>query len=201
MKERHDYTKDIAEIRLMMERSSKFLSLSGWAGILAGIYALTGAWIAHSILEFQPNTIFYTHSNSGSAALVAFVVLTLALVSAFIDSRVKANKLNEKAWNPTSKRMLVSMAVPLGTGGLIILILISHGLLGLIAPFTLIFYGFALYNAGFYTFKEVRLMGYVEIVLGLLNMIFISYGLLFWAIGFGAIHIIYGIYMHSRYER
>lgn len=201
MKERHDYTKDIAEIRLMMERSSKFLSLSGWAGILAGIYALTGAWITHSILEFQPNTIFYTHSNSGSAALIAFVVLTLALVSAFIDSRVKANKRKEKAWNPTSKRMLASMAVPLGTGGLIILILISHGLLGLIAPFTLIFYGFALYNAGFYTFKEVRLMGYVEIVLGLLNMIFISYGLLFWAIGFGAIHIIYGIYMHSRYER
>lgn len=201
MKEHHDYTKDIAEIRLMMERSSKFLSLSGGAGILAGIYALTGAWITHSILEFQPNTIFYTHSNSGSAALIAFVVLTLALVSAFIDSRVKANKLNEKAWNPTSKRMLASMAVPLATGGLIILILISHGLLGLIAPFTLIFYGFALYNAGFYTFKEVRLMGYVEIVLGLLNMIFISYGLLFWAIGFGAIHIIYGIYMHSRYER
>lgn len=201
MKEHHDYTKDIAEIRLMMERSSKFLSLSGWAGILAGIYALTGAWIAHSILEFQPDTFLYTHSNPGSVALVASVVLILALLSAFIDSRVKANKRKEKAWNTTSKKMLAAMAVPLATGGLLILILISNGLMGLIAPFTLIFYGLALYNAGFYTFKEVRLMGFVQIALGLLNTIFISYGLLFWAIGFGAVHILYGIIMHFRYER
>ncbi|HMB99222.1 MAG TPA: hypothetical protein VKM36_12100 [Balneolaceae bacterium] len=201
MKEHNDYIKDIAEIRLMMERSSKFLSLSGWAGILAGIYALSGAWFAYSVLEFHPDTFLYTHSNSGSVALVASVVLILALISAFIDSRIKAKKRNEKVWNITSKRMLASMALPLVTGGLLILILSTFNMLGLVSPLMLIFYGLALYNAGFYTIPEVRAMGFIQIVLGLLNAFFISNGLLFWAIGFGIVHIVYGIYMHFSQER
>ncbi|HLU90770.1 MAG TPA: hypothetical protein VKZ51_13110, partial [Cyclobacteriaceae bacterium] len=91
------------------------------------------------------------------------------------------------------------MAVPLVTGGLLILILISKGLLGLIAPFTLIFYGLALYNAGKFTYGEVRVMGLVQTALGLMGTYFIGYGLLFWILGFGLVHILYGIYMHYRY--
>ena len=77
----------------------------------------------------------------------------------------------------------------------------SNGLTGLIAPLTLLFYGLALYNAGTYTIFEVRLMGMIQIALGLINCWFIEFGLIFWAIGFGIVHITYGIYMHFRYER
>jgi hypothetical protein len=126
--------------------------------------------------------------------------LVFALISAFLDSHVKAKKRNEKAWNATSKRMLMSMAIPLVTGGLLIIILSADGLVGLAAPLMLIFYGMALYNAGFYTIREVRLMGFVQVILGLMNVVFISHGLLFWAIGFGAVHIIYGLFVHFRYE-
>lgn len=201
MKEQQDYIQDIAEIRSMMERSSKFLSLSGWAGILAGFYALIGAWIAYSILDFHPDEIFYSYPDLTGVILIAIGVLTLALVSAILDSKRKAQKRNEKVWNATSRRMLTNMSIPLFTGGFLIVILISKGLIGLIAPLTLVFYGLALFNAGFYTIKEVRIMGFVQMVLGLLNMAFISYGLLFWAIGFGLVHILYGIYMHYKYER
>ena len=201
MKEERDYIQDIAEIRSMMERSSKFLSLSGWAGIMAGIYALAGAWIAHSVYGFYPDEIFYTSPNLTNVVLLATGILVLALVSAIVDSRRKAQKRDEKAWNATSRRLLASMAVPLFGGGLLILALLSKGLIGLIAPLTLLFYGLALYNAGNYTIKEVRLMGVVQIVLGLINSWFIGYGLLFWVLGFGVVHIVYGIYMHFRYER
>ncbi|MFP8488839.1 hypothetical protein ACKGJO_07030 [Gracilimonas sp. Q87] len=201
MKEQQDYIQDIAEIRSMMERSSKFLSLSGWAGILAGFYALIGAWIAYSILDFHPDEIFYSYPDLTGVILIAIGVLTLALVSAILDSKRKAQKRNEKVWNATSRRMLTNMSIPLFTGGFLIVILISKGLIGLIAPLTLVFYGLALFNAGFYTIKEVRIMGFVQMVLGLLNMAFISYGLLFWAIGFGLVHILYGMYMHFKYER
>lgn len=201
MKEEQDYIKDIAEIRSMMERSSKFLSLSGWAGIMAGTYALTGAWIAYSVFGFHPVELFYTPSSFTPVILLALGVLILALVSAIFDSRRKAQKREESAWNATSRRLLASMAVPLCAGGLLIVILISKGLIGLIAPLTLLFYGLALYNAGNYTIREVRLMGVAQIFLGLINAWFIDYGLLFWAVGFGVIHIIYGIYMHFRYER
>ncbi|SMO53127.1 hypothetical protein [Gracilimonas mengyeensis] len=201
MKEEQDYLKDIAEIRSMMERSSKFLSLSGWAGILAGTYALVGAWIAHSLLKFRPDEFFYSYSNLINVLLTAAGVLGLALVSALLDSRRKANKREESAWNATSRRLLVSMAVPLFAGGILIFILISNGLIGLAAPLTLLFYGLALYNAGHFTIKEVRVMGFVQMLLGLLNAFFVGYGLLFWAIGFGVVHVLYGIYMHFRYER
>lgn len=201
MKDQIDYINDITEIRRMMERTSKFLSLSGWAGILAGIYALAGAWYAHYILSFQPSDFTYSHPSLRNVIWCAITILVIALVSAFLDSHFKAKKRNENAWNPTSKRMLISMAVPLIAGGLLITILGGAGLVGLAAPLMLIFYGLALYNAGFYTIPEVRFMGYIQIILGLMNVVFINHGLLFWAIGFGAVHVIYGLFVHFRYKR
>ncbi len=113
----------------------------------------------------------------------------------------KANKKGEKLWNPTAKRLLINMAVPLIVGGLLILILIFKGLIGLIAPFTLLFYGLALYNASKFTYEEVKSLGLIQIGLGLIGSYIVEYGLLLWALGFGLIHIIYGIYLHYRYEK
>jgi hypothetical protein len=201
MKEQQDYIQDIAEIRSMMERSSKFLSLSGWAGIMAGIYALAGAYVAYSVLGFNPDAVDYSFTNLTPVILLALGVLVSALITAVFFSRRKASDKGEQIWNATSRRLLASMAVPLIIGGALILIFIVKGLIGLAAPLMLIFYGLALYNAANYTIKEVKLMGFAQILLGLLNVWFIEYGILFWAIGFGGIHLIYGIYMHFRFER
>ncbi|HKK24047.1 MAG TPA: hypothetical protein VJ941_00405 [Gracilimonas sp.] len=201
MKEQQDYIQDIAEIRSMMERSSKFLSLSGWAGILAGTTAIVGASYAHFNMDFRPDEILYPYPDLTNLILLSLGVLILALAGAIFDSYRKATKRNEKAWNPTSRKMLSGMSVPLFAGGFLIVILISWNLLGLIAPLTLLFYGLSLFNAGFYTVKEVRIMGLIQMGLGLLNLAFIEYGLLFWVLGFGLVHILYGIFMHLRYER
>ncbi|PKD43859.1 hypothetical protein [Rhodohalobacter barkolensis] len=201
MKEQRDYIQDIAEIRSMMERSSKFASLSGWAGILAGIYALGGAFAAYILFGFNPDELNYTSSNLTNVILLAIGVLGLALITAIYLSWRKARSKDEKVWNATSKRLLISMAIPLVSGGVLILVLLAHGLTGLAAPLMLIFYGLALVNAGHFTISEVKIMGIVQITLGLLSTWFIEYGLLLWAAGFGAVHIIYGIYMHFRYER
>jgi len=208
MTEEQEYIRDIAEIRSMMERSSKFLSLSGWAGIMAGIYALSGAYIAWKIFDFNPGEIVYSTTNSGDLSsglwkviFLAFIILILAIGTAIFLSSKKANRRGEKAWNATSRRLLSNMAVPLVVGGILILILFSKDLIGLIAPFTLLFYGLALYNASKFTYDEVKLLGMIQMGLGLISSYFIGYGLLFWAIGFGAVHIVYGIYIHFRYER
>lgn len=204
MKEEQDYIRDLAEIRSMMERSSKFLSLSGWAGIMAGIYALAGAYIAHTVFAFQPEGIAATDtpsSSTWSVVLLAVFILALAICTAVFLSYKRANSKGEKAWNATSRRLLGSMGVPLVAGGILLLVLLSKGLVGLIAPLTLLFYGLALYNASKYTYHEVKVLGMVQIGLGLVSSYFIGYGLLFWALGFGVVHIIYGLYMHFRYER
>lgn len=208
MKEEEDYFKDLTEIRSLMERSSKFLSLSGWAGIMAGIYALLGAFIAFRFLNFNPDQIILDHQKSANLSFdlhnviyLAIIILISAISTAIILSKKKANKNGDKLWNATSRRVLINMSVPLVVGGLLILILISNEMIGLVAPFSLLFYGLALYQISKFTFKEVKILGLMEIALGLISAYFVAYGLLFWAIGFGLVHIIYGIYMYYKYER
>jgi hypothetical protein len=205
MKKEQDYIQDIAEIRSMMERSSKFLSLSGWTGILAGIYALAGAYIAWKVFDFNSGEILYNPGIRTSeltyVILLAAIVLLLALGTAIYESYRKAKIKGEKAWNPTSRRLLINMAVPLVTGGILVLIMLIKGLIGMLAPLMLLFYGLALYNAGKFTYREVKILGLAEIVLGLISSLFLGYGLIFWAGGFGVAHIVYGIYMHYTYER
>lgn len=204
MKSTKDYVRDIAEIRSMMERSSKFLSLSGWAGVMAGLYALAGAYLAYKSLDFSPDDAAYTLAqpeNLPKLVGLGLTVLVLAVGTAAFLSHKKAGERGEKIWNATSRRLLVHMAIPLVAGGLLILIMMARGLTGLVLPLSLIFYGLALYSASSFTYRELRMFGLLEIGLGLLSACFIAYSLLLWVIGFGLLHMVYGIYIHYRYER
>ncbi|MDZ7773169.1 MAG: hypothetical protein U5K31_10605 [Balneolaceae bacterium] len=203
-----DYGKDIAEIRTMMERSSRFMSLSGLAGVMAGIYALAGAWVVHSVYDFNPDALFYTATGPGSmyadmpkVAFVALLVMILAVSTAIFLSYRKAKRREETFWNATSRRLVANMAVPLAAGGVLAVILYAKGVIGLIAPVTLLFYGLALYTASKFTYDDVRVLGLIQIALGLAACWFVAYSLLIWAVGFGAVHILYGSYMYLRYER
>ena len=208
MKQEQDHIRDLAEIRSMMERSSKFLSLSGWSGVLAGIYALAGGAIVYYGLQFNPNALMISDLRSDfvpdqilKVIFLAITVLLLAVITAVYHSFKKAGRNGEKIWNATSRRVLENMLVPLLVGGILIVILFSKELIGLIAPMMLLFYGLALYTTGKFTISEVRYLGIIQIILGLISAVFIEYGLLFWTIGFGVLHIIYGIYIHYKYER
>jgi hypothetical protein len=207
MKTEQEYIKDLTEIRSMMERSAKFLSLTGWSGIMAGIYALAGAYIARKLFYFYPEDPIYNTTggqavsgNGVSLILLAIIILVLAIGTAIFLSYRRSKSSGERLWNSAARRLVINMAIPLATGGLFIIILLLKGLSGLIAPLTLIFYGLALLNASKFTYEEVKYLGIIEIILGLVASYFIEYGLLLWAIGFGLMHIIYGIYMHLKYE-
>lgn len=203
-KEEQNYIRDIAEIRSLMERSSKFASLSGLSGILAGIYALAGAFIVYSVYSFNPDSVYYANYTGESIINVlgiALIILVLAVGSAVLLSYKKGNKRGEKIWNATSRRLIENMGVPLSAGGILILILLTKGLIGLVIPATLLFYGLAIYNASKFTFDEMKFMGLLQIGLGLISAYFIEFSLLIWAFGFGVVHIAYGAYMHFKYER
>ncbi len=208
MKEEQEYIRDLTEIRSMMERSTRFLSLTGWSGIMAGIYALAGAFFAYRIIYLNKEEVVYNtleaqqiSDSVTKLALLAFTVLVLAIGTAILLSYKKSRANNYKLWNPATRRLLVNLAIPLITGGLFIIVLFLKGILGLIAPVTLIFYGLALLNASKFTFEDVKYLGIMQIALGLAASYFIGYGLYFWAAGFGMMHIVYGIYMHLRYEK
>lgn len=208
MKTEEDYIQDISQIRSMMERSTRFLSLTGWSGILAGVYALAGAYWAYRTYYVAGESLLYNtldtpqlYAPAQPFFLLATSILVLAVGTAVLLSWKRARTKGEQLWNPAARRLVINLAIPLVTGGVFVLLLFAKGLVGLIAPATLIFYGLALVNAGKFTFEEVKYFGIIEILLGLLAMYFIGYGLLFWAIGFGLLHIVYGVYMHIKYER
>lgn len=205
--ETKDYLKDIQDIKSMMNQSSRFISLSGLSGVLAGIYSLVGAWFAYKTIYFDTSTMGnYKNLIISQEAVyrllgIASTVLILSILTGIILSIRKANKSNEKVWNPTSKRLVINFAIPLATGGFFILFLIEKEMLGLVAPLTLIFYGLACVNASKYTLGDVRYLGVTMILLGLLSTWFLGYGLLFWALGFGVCHILYGSIMYFKHDR
>jgi hypothetical protein len=198
----------LQDIRRIMQRSSRFISLSGLSGIAAGIWALVGAFIAYDwIYEY------YVHYDAEgytglafqklklSLLVLAAAVLGAALVSAFYFTWRRASKNNLPVWDHTAKMLTLNMAIPLVTGGLLILALLRYDDWRFVAPLCLIFYGLALVNGSKYTLSEIRYLGICEIVLGLINTQFIGYGLYFWAVGFGLLHIIYGFIMWWKNER
>ena len=205
--ENEKYLNDISEIKNMMNQSSRFISLSGLSGVLAGIYSLVGAWFAYKTIYFDTSTLgnyknlVISESAVFKLFIIAATVLILSIITAVILSAKKASKSEEKIWNTTSKRLVINFAIPLATGGFFILFLIEKEILSLVAPLTLIFYGLACVNASKYTLGDVRYLGLTMIFLGLLSTWFLGFGLLFWALGFGVCHIIYGSVMYFKYDR
>ena len=86
-------------------------------------------------------------------------------------------------------------------GGLFIIAMLQYSEWRFVAPACLIFYGLGLISGSRYTLSDIRYLGFSEVVLGLINTQFIGYGLYFWAIGFGVLHIVYGFVMWWKYER
>lgn len=209
--ENEKYLQDIAEIKNMMNKSSRFLSLSGLSGILAGFYALIGAYLAHNIIQYTYDSRYVivrgkinsesTENTIKQLFIIAAVVVILSIITGLILSSSKAKKLGEKLWDVSSKRLLIQFSIPLISGGLFALALLYHRYYGLIAPVTLIFYGLACVNASKYTLGDVKYLGLSMIIIGLISTFFVGYGLFFWAIGFGLCHIGYGFVMYKKYDR
>lgn len=212
MDKKQDQLAELREIRNLMERSSKFLSLSGIAGIIVGVIAIAGVAAAYAYLGLGLNEPgYYQLSAAQNVAEVTeaytflfanfMAVLILSLITGIYFAVRNAKKQGLPVWDATASRLLLNMMIPLAAGGIYCLILFYHGLMALIAPSTLIFYGLALINASKYAINEIRYLGIIEVAVGLTASLFVDYGLLFWAFGFGLLHIVYGIKIYFKHER
>lgn len=202
MNEQEASLRELNHIKKMMEQSSRFISLSGLSGIAAGLCALAGAWFATRSISAYANGEQSSYDSLISQLLfIAACVLVSAFVFAFIFTYLRAKKTGVSIWGSTTYRMLFNLAVPLVAGGFFVLRILQLDHIFLIAPACLLFYGLALVNVSKYTLGEIKYLGYCEIILGIINLWVPGYGLVFWAAGFGLLHIIYGIIMWWKYER
>jgi hypothetical protein len=193
------------DIKRMMERSSRFISLSGWSGIAAGFCALLGAGVARQRIAH------YYQLKYGKAEaiaelrydliLIALITFIGAFVLASFFTFLKSRKEGVAIWGSTAKRLMWNTCLPLAAGGFLIWHIIEISGYELVAPSCLIFYGLALVNGSKYTMGEVRWLGYGEIILGIINLWNPGHGILFWSLGFGILHIIYGFTMWWKYDR
>ena len=207
-----NHLENLKAIRSLMERSSRFISLSGLSGVLAGIWALLGAAAAYiytGITPFDGQKVYYLDVADTYKwgidyhtffILDAGLVLLLAISGGILLTTRKARKKGQKIWDALTRRLVLNMMIPLAAGGIFCLAMYYNGVIGFIAPATLLFYGLALVNASKYTLDDVRYLGLMEIVLGLIACFMLGYGIEFWVIGFGILHIIYGTLMYFKYE-
>jgi len=213
MDKRNEHLETLSEIRSLMERSSRFISLSGLSGVAAGVFALIGAAMVYLYLDISPfetKRLYYElkpgHIKWGMDHLTFFLVdaalvFFFALAGGIFFTTRKARKKGQKIWDALTKRLVINTAIPLVAGGLYCLGLLYHDMFGLVAPSTLIFYGLACINGSKYTLTDIRYLGISEIILGVIALFNIGYGLEFWAFGFGVLHIIYGLVMYYKYEK
>ena len=210
MDNKQEYIEEIKSINRIMEKSSRFLSLSGLSGIFAGSLALVGGAVAHFAIVKNKNLLIdemfinLSLKNTSSLRTIliidALAVLLLALGAALYLSYKKSRRQGLRIWTPISKRLLLNFLVPLAAGGFFICILYSQNQWQLIVPSMLIFYGLALVNAGKFTYSEVFYLGLAEIITGFISALFPEFTILLWCFGFGVLHIGYGLFMYRKYE-
>ncbi|HZX58928.1 MAG TPA: hypothetical protein VFE54_09385 [Mucilaginibacter sp.] len=210
MEEKNLHLDTLHDIKQMMERSSRFISLSGLSGIGAGICALGGAFFTYRMIaaekakgmDYKRIIEFETGNDiSQRLLLIGAVTFCAAFMVAFAFTYMRSVKTGASVWSTTSRRLLWNTLIPLVIGGIVTIRLIQWGLGGLIAPTCLLFYGLALINGSKYTLSEIRWLGFSQLALGVINLWMTGYGLMFWAFGFGVLHIIYGAVMWWKYEK
>jgi hypothetical protein len=201
---------DLKTIRKIMEESTRFLSLSGLSGVFLGLFAIGGALIARFLVfnnEIISNDNYFnilpvqeTEALKLKMVIIAASVLLLSMVTAIAFSIRKAKRSGVSLWTPVSKRLYASLFLPLLAGGVFALILLFQNHIQLIIPVFLLFYGLGLISAGKFTYGEIFYLGILEIIAGLAAALFPAQGLIFWIIGFGILHIVYGLFMYRKYE-
>lgn len=217
MNEAKKQLEHLAEMRALMDRNSRFLSLSGLSGVWAGVCALAGSVAVYSWLGIRPFTGNEKHyfvqalqtSNWGVGYKTAFVliaggVLLAALAGGIYFTHRKARQRGQRMWDHTSRRLIAALVIPLVAGGIFCIGLLYSDLpelVALVAPTTLVFYGLALVNGSKFTLRDVEYLGLSEIALGLLGIFFLGRGLELWTIGFGLLHIFYGAWMYYKFDR
>ena len=201
-----NHQEDLSHIRSMMERSSRFISLSGLSGVFAGLSALIGGLYVYQLFKKNGINYFEGKDNEFSSSLISevffsgIVIFAFALAFGIIFTVRKSKKYNLPIWTSTTKNMLFNLAIPLAVGGVFCLSLLYHQMYVLVAPATLLFYGLALVNAEKYTFSDIKYLGYCQLILGSISVFYLGYGLVFWILGFGILHIIYGLVMFKKYK-
>ncbi len=203
-------------MNMELDRKSRMISLSGLSGISVGFCGLLATYIAHRLVASETrvdkdmlsivtgfdsyNVTVHLFVGENLIFLSIFTVL-FALLSSFYFTAARSKRNKTHIWDNSIKHQLTVLSFPLFIGVIFICRLVSTANYGFIIPSALIFYSFSLINVSKYTNGDVAYLGYLLLVLGIINLWHQSLGILFFALGFGLFQIIYGATTFFIYER
>jgi hypothetical protein len=201
----------LQDIKNLMERSSRFTSLSGISGIGAGIIAIIGCLYVSfqlnlSIFSEAQNIMRWNNTPDEKITLkfliqTAFIIFFLAYIAFLFLVNMKAKKINVKIFDSTGRKFIFHFLLFLISGGLFAAVLFYYNFFFLIVPSLLIFYGLALVNVSRLSFNVIRNLGLMEVILGFILCFMPGYALLFFFTGFGVLHVVYGLFVHFKYDK
>jgi hypothetical protein len=185
----HDRAMDnLRFIRETMERAGSFTAVSGWGSIATGVTALVAAGIATLVTE----PVLWLAVWSGEA-LLALGIGTWAVVQ-------KARAAGLPLLSGPGRKVALSLSPPLLTGALLTMVLFQAGLLSVLPGMWLLLFGVGIVAAGSYSVRIVPVMGLSFMLLGAVALLLpMSWANGVMAVGFGGLHILFGVLIARRY--
>jgi len=181
-----------------MQQKSSYFSLGGMSGILVGIYGLLAVYMVHML------TSTYGDGFDGSSQLpialleigilvLAMVMILVVLITLRVRAKRSAKKHNEKLWSPFSKKLRFYTLIPLLLFIIILSVVANKGYYSIITPLMLLLYGIFLLNLSRVSAGRLKQLAIAELILATIAYFIYDKELLFLGLGFGILHIIYGI--------
>jgi hypothetical protein len=175
-------------IREAMERASAFTSIPGWGGVAIGVTALVATFIAH---------------NASTRRLWVVMWLTEAVIAALIAAAAMARKAGRAGVsfrNAAARRFFVSYFAPVVAAAVLTLFLVRAGFFAALPATWLLLYGASFVSSGTFSIPVVPVMGVCFMLLGLAAC-FVPFAVAnaLLGVGFGALHVIFGVVIARRY--
>lgn len=179
---------DLRFIRRTMERGTAFTALPGWGGVGMGASALLAAALAARQQSVEGWTAVWL-----AEAAVAVGIGALATAQ-------KARKVSLPLLSGAGRKFLLSFLPPTVAGAALTWALYASGDTALMPGMWLLLYGVGVVSAGTFSVGVVPVMGTVFMATGGLALAAApAWGDQFMALGFGGLHILFGLVIARRY--
>lgn len=164
-----------------MESATAFTGVSGKGYVLAGVSALIATWLAAQ----QATALTWLG--------VWMLELLLAGSVALLMTLHKSEQQGKSLWSASGRKLLLAFIPAMGVGGVLTLALFLRGDLTLLPGIWLSVYGAAVTTAGAHSVRIVPVMGGCFMLLGALTLLLALPADLLLGLGFGGLHIVFGL--------
>ena len=179
---------NLSFIRDTMERATSFTAVPGWGGVAMGVVALVAAGLARRSADASEWLAIWV-----VAAALAAGIGAAALVR-------KARRAEGYVLTRPARRFLLGYLPPIFVGALLTAALSRGTLVGALPGTWLLLYGTGLVTGGVFSVRIVPVMGACFMALGALALFSPEeWGNVWMALGFGILHIVFGLLIARRY--